>query len=71
MKSTEKNNFIKYYNVGFQITGIILVGIFLGYQLDSYLGWLNFPITISISIILIISLLYRFVMYFGGKKKTN
>ena len=36
-ENRNENNPLQYYGIGFQIAGVIAVGVFIGYQLDKWM----------------------------------
>ncbi len=67
-KTNERaQNYVRYSAVGFQMMGIILVGVFGGYYLDRYLGW-KFPLfTLLLSLLSIAAAMY-FLFKETGRK---
>jgi len=60
-------NYMRYSAVGFQMMGIILVGVYGGYSLDKYLEW-KFPLfTLVLSLLSIAAAMY-FLFKETGKK---
>ncbi len=69
LKKTKQRaqNYMRYSAVGFQMMGIILVGVYGGYSLDKYLEW-KFPLfTLVLSLLSIAAAMY-FLFKETGKK---
>ena len=67
-KSSQRaQNYMRYSALGFQMMGIILLGVYGGYSLDKYLTW-EFPLFTLILSLLSIAVAMYFLFKETGKK---